>query len=192
MSLCAVVPAKTFSLAKSRLALVLSPEQRAALAARMLDRVLGVLGQSRGLDGVLVVSDDEEVAAFARLRGAEPVIHAPGLGASVAAGARRVLGRGQGVLVLMADLATLSRDDVDETLAIAADHVVIAPDRHDDGTSALAFQAGHAIPTRFGEPGSFLLHQSEARRLGLPAAILRRPGLALDIDTPDDLLLASP
>src|ERR1039457_4037734 len=70
-----VVPVKAFSHAKMRLAPVLGPEQRAALARKMAEHVLRVAAPLP----VVVVCDDEEVAAWARSQGARPLLQ-PGLG----------------------------------------------------------------------------------------------------------------
>jgi 2-phospho-L-lactate guanylyltransferase len=43
-----------------------------------------------------------------------------------------------------------------------------------------------AIPFRFG-PGSFDAHLAAARAAGVPTAVVERPGLAFDLDTPADL-----
>ena len=66
----AVVPLKSPSLAKSRLAGVLTAEQRRAWFFEMAHRALSALRACRGIDGVAVISADAEVARFARERGA--------------------------------------------------------------------------------------------------------------------------
>ena len=70
-----VVPVKAFSQAKMRLASVLGPEQRAALARKMAEHVLAAAAPLP----VVVVCDDEEVATWARSRGAR-TLPEPGLG----------------------------------------------------------------------------------------------------------------
>ena len=70
-----LVPVKSFALAKARLASVLDPVGRAALAQAMAARVIAAGAPAR----VWVVCDDVEVAEFARRLGAE-VCWTPGLG----------------------------------------------------------------------------------------------------------------
>lgn len=188
----AVVPAKCFSRAKSRLDPVLSADERAQLAAAMLAHVLRVITGSRGVGGTLVVCDDEGVAAFALAHGVQAMLHPSGLGPSVASAVSQLLERGDGVMVVMADLVQLTADDLRALVdAAGSTAVALAPDRHEDGTSALVVPTGLRAVTRFGEPGSFALHLAEAHRRGLRSAVVRRPGLALDIDTPADLELAA-
>ncbi|MGH2457081.1 MAG: 2-phospho-L-lactate guanylyltransferase, partial [Candidatus Limnocylindria bacterium] len=89
--------------------------------------------------------------------------------------------------VLHGDLPNLAVDDVRALVdAIPAAGVAIAPDRAESGTNGLALRPPDAIGFRFG-PGSFAAHRAEARRAGLSLAVVRRPGLAFDLDTPDDL-----
>ena len=54
----AVVPVKEFAGAKQRLSPVLAAADRARLYALMLDRVLDALAAARGIDGILVVTNE--------------------------------------------------------------------------------------------------------------------------------------
>jgi 2-phospho-L-lactate guanylyltransferase len=64
--------------------------------------------------------------------------------------------------------------------------VVIVPDRHGTGTNALVLSPPDAIEPAFG-PGSFARHVAAAEAAGVPHRVEEVPGLALDVDTPDDL-----
>ncbi len=63
---------------------------------------------------------------------------------------------------------------------------VIAPDRRREGTNALLLRPPGALAYHFG-PDSFARHCQEARQRGLRLEVCERPGLALDIDLPEDL-----
>jgi 2-phospho-L-lactate guanylyltransferase len=54
------------------------------------------------------------------------------------------------------------------------------------GTNGVLLRPPAALSLTFGEP-SFAAHLAAARRHELVTAVLRLPGLGLDIDTPDDL-----
>jgi 2-phospho-L-lactate guanylyltransferase (CobY/MobA/RfbA family) len=54
------------------------------------------------------------------------------------------------------------------------------------GTNALLRTPPDAIPVRFG-PNSFSLHLQEAREKKIPYEVYHLPGVAFDIDTPEDL-----
>ena len=67
------------------------------------------------------------------------------------------------------------------------------PSSDGTGTNALVRTPPDCIESRFG-PGSFRAHLDQARSKGVPADVLRLPGLMFDIDTPEDVaeLLAGP
>ena len=90
--------------------------------------------------------------------------------------------------VLHGDLPTLSSDDIRALLAAVPRPagVAIAPDRAGTGTNGLAMRPASAIPFRFGV-GSFAAHAAATAEAGVSVAVVRRPGLAFDLDTPDDL-----
>lgn len=179
----AVVPQKTFDHAKSRLAPVLAPPARRALARALFEHVLDVLARSP-VRGSLVVTDGEDVAALAAARGARALI-APGpLGRAVDA-ALGSLGRTR-ALVVMADLPLLAPADVSVACTLLAAHdVVLVPDHRGAGTGALGLRRPGVLPSCFGHPDSFARHLGAAR--GLRVAVHHSPGLAFDLDEPEDL-----
>ena len=84
-------------------------------------------------------------------------------------------------LVLLPDLPHLCAEDVRQLLtACPADGIALAPDRRDEGCNGLAVR-GVRPQLCFG-PNSFRLYQQQ----GLNTAIVRRPGLAHDVDTAAD------
>ncbi|MCH8855721.1 MAG: hypothetical protein IIA03_05660, partial [Proteobacteria bacterium] len=58
---------------------------------------------------------------------------------------------------------------------------VIAPDEKAIGTNALLLAAGDTLEFCFGDD-SFRAHLEAARRVGLAAQVIERPGLAFDVD----------
>ena len=170
-----VLPVKSFERAKSRLGPTLSPERRRALARSMFLHVGRTVEPL--VDGVLVATDGDDVAMLAAGLGFD-VLRDDGparLARIVDRALGSLAGRVDTALVLMSDLPELSRHDVRAVLA----EPCIAPDRHDLGTNALHVPIGAS--TSFGHADSFLRH----RALGLP--VVRRPGLAQDVDSPSDL-----
>ena len=63
--------------------------------------------------------------------------------------------------------------------------MAIAPDRHRTGTNGLLLFPPEEHDFAFG-PGSFQQHLRLARNRGRYIAIVDRPGLAYDLDTPED------
>jgi 2-phospho-L-lactate guanylyltransferase len=116
---------------------------------------------------------------------------AQGLNAALTLAARRAReGKAEAVVVLPTDLPFLTADDVRELLAQddGRPQVVIAPDRHEQGTNALLVRPPEALPFAFGE-GSFARHLALAKHDGVRVKVCRLPGAALDVDAPEDFML---
>jgi 2-phospho-L-lactate guanylyltransferase len=89
------------------------------------------------------------------------------------------------LLVIHGDLPLLSAPDISALLdAAESSGAAIAPDRHGQGTNALALWMRPPAYTFAYGPNSFALHQ---QRLGDTLAVVQRKGLACDVDTPNDL-----
>jgi 2-phospho-L-lactate guanylyltransferase len=190
----AVVPVNAFHRAKSRLAEVLDPAARIALARATCVHVLGVLRASPGLAGTLVLTPDEAVAACARRLGAEVLEDPVGerrLAHLVDPALEELAARqAQAALELLADLPALRVEDVGTLLAaLRQAAVVVAPDRHERGTNALALRPPAAMRSCFGHEDSLARHVAAAAAHGLSVEVVRSPSLALDVDRAEDLAL---
>lgn len=186
----AVVPVKELNRAKQRLAGVLGPEQRHALSRSMLEDVLTAIGQAHGLAGLLVVSSDPDARLQAGRHGAR-LLDDPGGGLNAAlehASAVLTAEGTEGMLILPADSPLANPAEIEAVLGArgSGPAVAIAPDRRGDGTNALLCAPPDLISFRYG-PGSFRAHCEAAQAAGIEPRILDLPGLAFDIDTPEDL-----
>ena len=170
----AIVPFKTAGQRKTRLAPALSPPERDRLAQALFEHMIGVLGASPAVGRIGVLSESRPARADLDW------LPDGGLGLNGELQAVAVSGPR---LVIHADLPLVTPDDVEALLAAAQGGAAIAPDRHGTGVNALALDAGVSLEFRFG-PGSLARHQEQA---GGGLAVVARQGLALDIDTPDDL-----
>lgn len=194
MRTVALIPAKSLAEAKSRLAPALDPDERAAVALTMLRTVARAAVQAISIEAAAVISHDHRALVVADELGAQPLSeHGQGLNHALYLGRRWALEqvKADALLVILSDLPDLTSADLDELLMLdnrAA--VVIAPSK-DGGTNALLLRPPDAIPFRFG-PDSAAKHAREARQRGLAVKLLRRPRLAFDVDTPDDVLDAFP
>ncbi|MCB9729689.1 MAG: 2-phospho-L-lactate guanylyltransferase [Deltaproteobacteria bacterium] len=186
-----LIPVRRFSEAKTRLAGALAPEARAALARALFVHVTHAIDESAAFAGVLVATDGDDVAEVARERGAQVLRdESPqALGCVIDRGLAHLASAGaSGALVLMADLPLLAASDLRAAhAAMARSDVVIAPDAEERGTSALGLRLPAAFPTHFGMWDSFERHRASAERRGLAFTVLRRQGLARDVDTPEVL-----
>lgn len=182
MAAAVLVPVKTFTRAKLRLAPVLDGPARASLARHMATVVVGAAAPLH----VAVVCDDDAVAAWATVVGAE-VVWAPGRGldAAVTRGVAHLASSGfERVVVAHADLP-LATSLAELT---AGTGVTLVPDRRDEGTNVAVIPADSGFRFSYG-PGSFRRHCREAERLDLGLAVVRVPALAWDVDGPADLVL---
>jgi 2-phospho-L-lactate guanylyltransferase len=183
-----IVPHRGLDAAKTRLAPVLDPAAREQLARGLLLRVLRVAREA--CDDVVVISPSVALGPLVTEAGARLAVqHGMGLNAGLEEARSEALLEGiETLAVLHGDLPNLSAADIHalaDAVATPAG-VAIAPDRAGTGTNALAQCPAGAVPFRFGI-GSFAAHREAAAAARLPLAVVERPGLAFDLDTPDDL-----
>jgi len=191
MTTWAIVPVKPLRRAKSRLGSVLGAEERLALSREMLNRVLEALVRVPEIERTLLVSRDSEAMALARHHGARTLSERPpiDLNQALQQATRAAVGSGaSAVLVVPADLPLVTADDLRELVSLAESPpvVVIAPDRRQAGTNALLASPAGLIEYAFG-PSSFDRHRALALAAGARVLVCDRPGLALDLDLPEDL-----
>lgn len=186
-----LVPVKSLTAGKQRLSGVLDDAQRQRLNRFLLRRTLAAAAGFPGLGRTAVVSDDEDVLAFARSAGAR-AIHTPrrGLNAALADGRRTLVEEGAAALIVLpVDLPAVRPIDLEEIARLGLRHgMVICPDRHGAGTNALYVSSAFEPDFRFGAD-SFRLHREEARRCGATPKLLFNANIAMDVDLPADLAI---
>jgi 2-phospho-L-lactate/phosphoenolpyruvate guanylyltransferase len=187
----AIVPVKRFHEAKQRLAPGVDDERRAALAAAMLEDVLEAIARTRAIERTIVVSGDPVAQEIATAASAEIVPDPADEGhvEAALAGIARAEADGAGCVVLLpGDCPLLEPRELERLLTgLPEAYVAIVPDRHGEGTNALALSPPSAIRPAFGE-GSRARHVDAAREAGIPFAVEELASLALDLDTPADLV----
>ena len=191
MTVWAVIPVKPLNRAKSRLEKVLSPEQRATLAEMLFRQVLSVTLSSNRIGGVIVISRDTRVIGIARDAGAKTIQESGQSDLNPALErATQVLQswRASGVFIVPADLPLINVEDINAMIDAGRDgeSVVIATDRHQDGTNALFVRPPGMIEYTYGKE-SFRKHVMLARAAGAAVTIYESERLQLDIDEPTDL-----
>lgn len=189
----AIVPVKPFRQAKSRLAAVLTGEQRVELGRAFLSHTLGVLAQVPAVVQTLVVSRDPAALAAARSFGARTVVENGRLGLNEAlqrATLVAIAGQASAVLIVPTDLPLLEPGEVQQLLQQGRHGpcIVIAPDRHEQGTNVLLVRPPGGLAYAFGA-GSFYRHQALARQAGAGVHVCRLAGAALDVDVAEDWTL---
>jgi 2-phospho-L-lactate/phosphoenolpyruvate guanylyltransferase len=177
----AIVPVKGLDGAKTRLAPLLGPTERAALVRWMLQQVLEACAASEAVRRTLVVTPqpalapDEVEVLVDRDDG-----HAAALAAALADPRASA-----GALIVMADCPLVTAEALDR-LAAAARPVALAP-AQDGGLNALALRDPTLFEPAFGVPGAARLTAERARAAGLEPVIVEDRAFTHDVDTPSDL-----
>jgi 2-phospho-L-lactate guanylyltransferase len=192
-----VVPIKTLTRAKQRLASVLTPRQRAQLMECMIEDVLDAVRATPGLAGLAVVTADARVRRIAARFNARCLPEARDVGLCGALRETAATLRREGVasmLIMPADVPLLTSSAVarvcrmhSQMAEVGAAAVTLVPATADGGTNALALSPPDLIAPAFGY-NSFQRHCASARAQGLYPLVLRIRELALDIDVPDNLV----
>jgi 2-phospho-L-lactate guanylyltransferase len=191
----AIIPVGMLDGAKSRLGAVLDAEERHELARQLADTTIRAAVAAPGIAETLVITPDDEVRGLALAAGARPLRQrSRGLNAGLREARDEAVAAGaDAILVLPTDLPNVAPDLLVPLIEMI-DHppgplVVIVPDRHDRGTNALLLAPPDVIDFRFGGD-SKAAHIEAGRSVpGAVVTVLHGP-LTLDLDTPEDLLLA--
>jgi 2-phospho-L-lactate/phosphoenolpyruvate guanylyltransferase len=191
MSTWVIIPVKPLRLAKSRLAKILTPEERQRFAEAMLRRVLAVVKSVPQVAGTLVISRDTHALAIAREYGAKTIQEsgAPELNAALMRATSVIASWGsEAVLVIPADLPLIAPEDVTNIIEMGQQprSVVLATDRNRDGTNALLIRPPGLIDYAYGS-GSYQRHAVRGRDAGAVVSIYESDRMLQDIDLPEDI-----
>ena len=186
----AAVPVKEFAGAKQRLSPLLTPEQRQALAAAMLEDVLAALAEAP-LAGIMVNTVDPLARELARRYGARVVEDDARTGhtGAVTAMARILAAEGrEAMLTVPGDIPRVAAAEIAEVIEARRPRpsFTIVPAHDERGSNAVLCSPPLVVPLRFGDD-SFLSHLAAAREHGIEPTVVRLPGIALDIDQPADV-----
>jgi 2-phospho-L-lactate/phosphoenolpyruvate guanylyltransferase len=191
MSTFAILPMKTFDVAKSRLAPEITAGTRKALAEVMFSDVLTALRRTPAIDRIIVITNDNQAERIAGGHGASVLADTGeshndaamlGINQALRLGAKRAL-------LVPGDCPLLDPEELGELLAygVPTPSALIIPDRHGAGTNALLLTPPAALTPAFGE-GSCERHFQLATAQGVTPEVVAVRSLALDIDTPEDLV----
>jgi 2-phospho-L-lactate guanylyltransferase len=194
MRTVALVPFKALDQAKSRLSGALSPAERRSLARWMGARVVEALLASGVVDRIGLVGCDPVLAGRWRHDPRVVAVRATShsLNRDLETGRRWALRQdADALLVALGDLPLLTGEAIRALVAQAgasslARTVVIAPDRHKDGTNLLLMAPPDLLAFAYGRH-SLARHLSAARRIGVEPTIYRAEETGFDVDTPADL-----
>lgn len=185
---------------KQRLAGFLTNDERRDVVAALLGDVLAAVEAVAAIERVLVVAPPATRLQSDAGSRVALLVERDGGGADDPVGLNPALVRAQAeataagvdrLLIVPADLPLLSSGDIEAMLQPVetfegCDGVVIAPDGVESGTNALLLAPPMTLTPRFGAE-SFRAHLALATERGVASAVVRRAGLALDLDTPADV-----
>src|SRR5437879_1664441 len=184
-----LVPVKNLANAKQRLAPALEHLARAELAHAMLRDVLGALSDY-GEDEVSLVTSDPLAAEIADQYGFGIIRDESNLSESSAIEMATQVCESRGVestLVIPADIPLIDAREIRAIYESAPGNgTVLVPSGDKRGTNAVLRRPAALFPLRFGND-SFMPHLAAAVATDRSCVVLSLAGIALDIDTPEDL-----
>jgi len=192
-----LVPVKNLAGAKQRLAAILDQASRTELAKAMLLDVLGTLSMWPLRPEVGIVTSDPFALQLADQFRFTVIPDNANRGETEAIDTATRFCESQGVastLVIPGDVPLIQSWELKAILASApAEGSVLVPAADGRGTNAIWRRPAGLFPARFGND-SFKPHHAAAKATGKPCVILSLPGVALDVDDPEDLrtLAAAP
>lgn len=188
-----LIPIKDPSNGKTRLAGLLSPDERRLLAWAMFEDVSRAVRDACKPDCVVMVTSYEPAIERARELEWDVLIEQSQLSESASVDwASRVLAeRGvDTVMRLPADLPLVRAEDIDALLSMKLDSpgALLVPSREGSGTNAIIRTPPTLFASCFG-PNSLALHMQEAAKLGVACLLVNNARIELDIDEPGDVEL---
>ncbi|HUJ96543.1 MAG TPA: 2-phospho-L-lactate guanylyltransferase [Terriglobales bacterium] len=192
-----LVPVKSLSDAKQRLAPALNSAARAELARTMLFDVLTTLSTWRNRPEISLVTSDATAIQLAHYFRFSVIADEANLSETDAIATATALCESRGekeTLVIPGDIPLIQVWELERIFQEApAEGSVLVPSFDGCGTNAALRSPAGLFPLRFGND-SFEPHLAAANATQKPCVVLNLPGIALDIDCPADLheLLASP
>jgi 2-phospho-L-lactate/phosphoenolpyruvate guanylyltransferase len=186
-----LVPVKNLAHAKQRLAPTLDQHDRTELAQAMLFDVLSALSAWREHPQVSLVTNDPFALQLARHFSFSVILDIANRGETDAIEMATRLCESRGVettLVIPGDIPLIQAWELERIFEDApVEGSVLAPSFDGRGTNAVLRRPAALFPLRFGND-SFEPHLAAARATQKPCVVLNLPGIALDVDQPQDLL----
>jgi 2-phospho-L-lactate/phosphoenolpyruvate guanylyltransferase len=185
-----LIPVKTLSTAKQRLADALTQAQRSQLAEAMLRDVMAAASGVRDRIDVALVTGDARALELAREFGFSVIkdLRNESETAAIEMATAWCEERGYDTTVVVpGDIPLITSDELHRVLDTApAEGAVFVPAYDRRGSNCILRRPASLIPLRFGND-SFLPHCEAMRQTGQELLILEMSGIGLDIDNPREL-----
>jgi 2-phospho-L-lactate guanylyltransferase len=190
-----IIPIKSLNQAKHRLKHVLYPDERQEFFKAMFEDVLSTMMSVPDFEQVAVATVCPAACIIAKKYGAIVLSTSQDEGQTAAVErSAKILDAREitSMLVIPGDVPLVTVEEIKIVLDLheKAPSMTIVPAQDELGSNCIALSPTIAAPLRFG-PNSYFPHLETARKLGLSLQSPKLPGLGLDIDTPEDLLVLS-
>jgi 2-phospho-L-lactate/phosphoenolpyruvate guanylyltransferase len=192
MKACVLLPIKTLSQCKQRLAGFLSPSVRETLAVAMTRDVLNALTQARRVAEIAVITRDPSVIEVVKPYGVRVIVDHidDGHNRAAAIGIRHLVSIGAtNAMMVPIDVPLVTGNEIDAVVAAHSSQTpafTIVPSHDGFGTNCTLSSPPGIVEPLFGS-GSLRLYCEAARRIDADLRVINSPGLGLDIDTLDDV-----
>ena len=189
MKIAAIVPVKTFSLAKTRLGL--SSQQKEDLCKIMLEEILHILSISPQIEKTVIVTKEEKAIELGKKYNAIiiPDKEEKNVNNAVALADKYLLeNKFDASIVFPQDIPFIKTQDIDFMLnyKVPPNFAIVVPSRRFDGTNALVRMPIDLMATHYDED-SYKIHMNTAKEHTRNVALVFVKRIMWDVDNMDDL-----
>jgi 2-phospho-L-lactate guanylyltransferase len=189
LKIAAIIPVKTFSLAKTRLDLSL--QQKEELCKVMLDEILYTLSISPQIDKTVIVTKEVKAIELGKKYNAVIISdnEEKSVNDAVALADKYLLeNKFDASIVFPQDIPFIKTQDIDFMLnyKIPPNFAIVVPSRRFDGTNALVRMPIDLMITHYDED-SYKIHMNTAKEHTRNVALVFVKRIMLDVDNRDDL-----
>jgi len=189
LKIAAIVPVKTFSLAKTRLGLSL--QQKEELCKIMLEEILHILSISPQIEKTVIVTKEEKAIELGKKYNAIiiPDKEEKSVNNAVALADKYLLeNKFDASIVFPQDIPFIKTQDIDFMLnyKVPPNFAIVVPSRRFDGTNALVRMPIDLMITHYDED-SYKIHMNTAKEYTRNVALVFVKRIMWDVDNMDDL-----
>jgi len=187
MNATVLIPVKSLTYAKSRLAGYLNISEREQLVVSMLIHVIEILKISDNQFTIYIVTSDPKVKKLANSIKVN-IIQEKNTGHNQALTyAAKQIDQNQPLLTISADLPLVDVSDITQLFSLLKNSdVVLAPSKEETGTNAILMRKPLVVPYRFGKE-SLKKFITEIKGNKLKYHLYNNETIAYDVDTEKDL-----
>jgi len=189
LKIAAIIPVKTFSIAKTRLDL--SPQQKEELCEVMLEEILQVLSISPQIEKTIIVTKEKKAIELGKKYNAViiPDAEEKSVNNAVALADKYLLeNQFHASIVLPQDIPFIKTQDINFILnyKIPPNFAIVVPSRRFDGTNALVRMPIDLMITHYDED-SYKIHMNTAKEYTRNVALIFVKRVMWDVDNIEDL-----